>query len=59
LTLSLAVTIEVLGTGAVEGLDGDAEDQPRVATMQQPQGVRGALGNLLHQLFIAGGVVPR
>ena len=44
---------EVFGGGAVERPDGQPEDQPREATVEQPERLGGALGDLAHQLLVA------
>src|SRR5207237_2549831 len=50
---------EVLGSRRIERLDGEAEDQPGEATVEQPERLRGAFGDLAHQLLVAGGVLRR
>ena len=50
---------EVFGGGAVERPDGQADDQPREATVEQRERLLGALGDLAHQVLVAGDVLRR
>src|SRR5207247_5336547 len=50
---------EVFGGRPIERLDGQAEDHPGEATVEQPERLRGAFGDLAHQLLVAGVVLRR
>ncbi len=50
---------QVFRARTLEGLDGHAEDQPREAAVQQPERLRGASGDLAHQLVVVRGVFHR
>ena len=50
---------EVFGSGAVERLDGQAEDQPREASVEQSERLRGAVGDLAHQFLVARVILSR
>src|SRR6266404_2012090 len=50
---------EVFGSRPIERLDGQAEDHAGEATVEQPECLRGAVGDLAHQLLVAGGVLRR
>ncbi len=50
---------EVFGSRPIERLDGQAEDQPCEATVEQPERLRRAVGDLAHQVVIAEGLLRR